>query len=475
MNTKTFKLIKKVMAMLVIVMLLGTTITSAASGSTSVITSLKTSSNNIKQFKSFLKELNTDIQEMSSTTQNVDTLKASILDKIEELENEYNNGGTTYIADQLTYQVLTSDATSSSSLITSLTSSIKSFLGNTSLANSSLKPDEEIYIQAKTAENITEESKYNVKLHGNIYYSETNSDKWILLIHPTSMSGQSITNVLGEMYLDQGYNIIAPDLRGFGDSEGSVAMGYLESLDMWDWLTYLNDNYNVSEVIAHGISLGGATTIFLSGLTVDNETLKDQNVIGVIEDCGYTTMVGMVRSVVNSVADNKLAEIILGLVGKGSLEDLVTDEKIKDYLLNEIDVGMTEENIDTLQNGQNSLVNCEVPVLIMHGTKDTIVPYENSDLAFEALTSDDAKTPYVQRCVAEGQAHAFIVIGMHKTEYQGQVNKFLKKAETIAQNGGTNSGDKISTETLSSTETGTETSTNVITKAWSLIKSIFNR
>ena len=61
------------------------------------------------------------------------------------------------------------------------------------------------------------------------------------------MNGKLMAQALAKMYLNQGYNVLAPDLRGFGKSDGSVAMGYLESLDTWDWLTYINNsNYHIN-------------------------------------------------------------------------------------------------------------------------------------------------------------------------------------------------------------------------------------
>ena len=114
---------------------------------------------------------------------------------------------------------------------------------------------------------------------------------------------------LGEMYLEQGYNILAPDLRGAGNTSGSNGMGYLESLDVFDWLTYLNNRYsnNCSQILVHGVSLGGATTLFLSGLEVDGQTIKDKNVIGLVDDCGYTSMTGIIKDLLNTVGDSELA------------------------------------------------------------------------------------------------------------------------------------------------------------------------
>lgn len=275
---------------------------------------------------------------------------------------------------------------------------------------------------ANTAGKLSGE-EYRVKLSGNIYFSNPDengnptSDKWVVLVHGFLMSGESITNTLGQMYLDQGFNILAPDMRGFGNSEGSVALGYLESLDMWDWITYINENYseNCDEIIVHGLSLGGATTVFLSGLEVDGETLKDKNVIGLIEDCGYSSM----------------SEIVATSAS--------TDDP-KAYIMDSLDVGLTEENFDELENGLNSIAKCSVPLLIIHGTDDTTVPFENSDRIYNAAVANK-NIPYVQRYSAEGQGHAFIFMGTNYDEYKGHVETFVNKAENISFENNTNKNE----------------------------------
>ena len=143
------------------------------------------------------------------------------------------------------------------------------------------------------------------------------------------MNGQSMADAVGQMYLDQGYNILAPDSRGYGTSEGSVAMGYVESLDVWDWLTYLNSTYGdkCQQVIIHGVSLGGATTVFASGLEVNGKTLKDQKVIGLVEDCGYTSLTGIIKGMLGSSnsSDASSAELsakVLGISNKDNLSSL---------------------------------------------------------------------------------------------------------------------------------------------------------
>ena len=84
---------------------------------------------------------------------------------------------------------------------------------------------------------------YEVNLHANIYKhvdenGNEDSDKWVVLIHPFMLNGSMIASKIGPYYYEKGYNIIAPDLRSFGDSEGEVALGFLESLDIYN-LAYI--------------------------------------------------------------------------------------------------------------------------------------------------------------------------------------------------------------------------------------------
>ena len=242
--------------------------------------------------------------------------------------------------------------------------------------------------------------------------------------------------LIGAIYLDQGFNVIAPDLRGCGSSEGKSTMGYLESLDVYDWLTYLNSAYpnNCNEIIVHGVSLGGATTLFLSGLEVDGVSIKDKKVIGVIEDCGYTSMTGIINDLFGSLGDSELVAKVLGLLNKVDLGNLgntlASDSLVKNLLINTIDVGLTEENFDEKQNALNSLANAEVPILIIHGNADSTVPFENSDRVYETAMNNN-KIPYVQRFIAEDENHAFIIMGNKYNVYEGHVQNFIAKAEEI--------------------------------------------
>ncbi len=288
--------------------------------------------------------------------------------------------------------------------------------------------DETVNITAETAGSVLGADQ-RVSLSGNIYYATLangeRSNKWAVLIHGFMMTGDLMASAVGQMYLDQGYNVLAPDLRGAGNSQGKTGMGYSESLDIWDWLTFLNTNYSVDEVIVHGISLGGATTLQLWSQKEQGRDLVSQHVVGLVDDCGYTSMTGIIQGLLATPDGiNELAQM-LNLPELPSLYDLIGEENIKKFLINFVGVGLNESNFDYYQDTfAAGRVFSDVPILVIHGTNDTTVPYNNSVTVINEAKNRNLKTTFWS---VEGQPHAFIVAGINKQEYRNQVINFVNE------------------------------------------------
>ena len=90
---------------------------------------------------------------------------------------------------------------------------------------------------------------------------------------------------LGYMYHhSMGYNIILPDLHAHGQSDGeSIQMGWKDRLDALLWCEVADSVFR-SPMVVHGISMGAATTMMLSG-----EENLPLGVSHFVEDCGYTS------------------------------------------------------------------------------------------------------------------------------------------------------------------------------------------
>ena len=484
MRKISFMSVKKLVAIMILIIMVITPVISQAAfnfwpfgNKDSADKAVSNKYRDIEDYKSFLNNSKSYIQGIDRNM-SVDEMKNAIFDKIMELQDNYSNtSAIPYISNKILNETISSTETNPSRFLDSIISIIQSSLGNTNIALNSLEPNVIVDDMVATTAGKLSGETYQVNLSGNIYYADVDtsgnptSNKWVVLVHGFMMNGQAMADALGEIYLDQGFNILAPDLRGFGNSggnKGKGGMGYLDSLDIWDWLTYLNEHYTCNEIIVHGVSLGGATTIFLSGLEVDGQTITDKHVIGLVEDCGYTSMTGIVQDLLNTVGNNELVAKILGIFDATGLSDVIDRDTIKDMLINQVDVGLTAENFDEHENALASLEKSSLPILIIHGTSDTTVPFENSTRVYETAMNN-VNIPYVQRFEAEGEQHAFIILGNKENVYEGHVDNFISEAEAIM------SGKTVDKESDYQEETAENTSfIGGLIKALKLIKNMFS-
>lgn len=146
-----------------------------------------------------------------------------------------------------------------------------------------------------------------------------------------------------------GYNVLLPDLQFHGLSEGNaIQMGWKDRLDVQKWIDLVINKYGEETQLAvHGISMGAATTMMLSG---ENQPSQ---VKCFVEDCGYT-----------SVWDEFSQEIDteFGLPPFPLLHVASSLSKLK--------FGWSFTEASALK----AVSRCQLPMLFIHGDADTFVP-----------------------------------------------------------------------------------------------------
>ena len=90
-----------------------------------------------------------------------------------------------------------------------------------------------------------------------------------------------------KMFHDAGFNVLAPDDRGHGQSQGNyIGYGWPDRLDYLKRINQIiKKQGQQSQIALYGVSMGGATVMYLSG-----EKLPSQ-VKSIVEDCGYTSII----------------------------------------------------------------------------------------------------------------------------------------------------------------------------------------
>lgn len=114
------------------------------------------------------------------------------------------------------------------------------------------------------------------------------SDKVAVLIHGYTDNGMAMM-AIASIYGRMGYNILLPDLHAHGLSQGDVVeMGWKERWDVLRWInvadSMFTDGKRNSRMVLHGVSMGAATVMNVSG-----EKLPSC-VKCFVEDCGYTSV-----------------------------------------------------------------------------------------------------------------------------------------------------------------------------------------
>lgn len=215
-------------------------------------------------------------------------------------------------------------------------------------------------------------SKDGLKLQAIYRMQENESHDWIISIHGYKDS-HTFMLPYGAAFYKKGYNVLMPDNRAHGKSEGRyIGMGWLDKEDIKEWIKWILSRDEEARIILHGISMGGATVMMTAGE-------NPEHVAGYIEDCGYTSVWDIFACVMKR--DYHLPAFPILYVCR-----IISRKKLKyDYV---------EASSIT------QIKKCQKPMLFIHGEKDGFVPTEMGYRVYEAF--EGTKELYI----AENAGHA---------------------------------------------------------------------
>ena len=195
--------------------------------------------------------------------------------------------------------------------------------------------------------------------------SKTASDKFAILVHGYK-SSSGVMAKYAKHYYDLGWNILVPDQRVHGKSQGKyIGMGCLEKKDMLGWVQVLLEKKSQAKILLHGVSMGAATVMLLSG-----EKNLPQNICALVSDCGYSS--------VNDQFTVQLKELF-GLPAFPLLQTTSLLSKIRaGYFFGE-------------GNCAKAVSKSNIPTLFIHGDKDTFVPFEMLEKVYAAASCEKEK------------------------------------------------------------------------------------
>ena len=218
--------------------------------------------------------------------------------------------------------------------------------------------------------NVSLKSQDDLNLHAA--YIDQNSHIYMIMVHGYRGDGASIISPIKQMK-KAGYNLLIPDLRGHGFSEGDyIGMGWDDREDIIQWIDYLLSKDPHASIILYGVSMGGATVMDVAG-----EKLPHQ-VKAIIEDCGYTSVWDIFKAHIDM--NNIESEVALHMAS------LVTKIRAGYYL----------EDVRPIEQVKKS----QTPMLFIHGDDDCFVPYYMLDELYNAANCKKEKL------IIKGAGHA---------------------------------------------------------------------
>ena len=216
----------------------------------------------------------------------------------------------------------------------------------------------------------------------------------MIMVHGYRGDGASIISPIKQMK-KAGYNLLIPDLRGHGFSEGDyIGMGWDDREDIIQWIDYLLSKDPHASIILYGVSMGGATVMDVAG-----EKLPHQ-VKAIIEDCGYTSVWDIFKAHIDM--NNIESEVALHMAS------LVTKIRAGYYL----------EDVRPIEQVKKS----QTPMLFIHGAEDNFVPFSMVNELYNAATCPKEKL------VIQGAGHANSCSVNSELYYQ-TIFRFIEKYE----------------------------------------------
>ena len=188
-----------------------------------------------------------------------------------------------------------------------------------------------------------------------------------------------------------GYNVVMPDLYASGMSDGEMLrMGWLDRLDVLQLL----DVFKADTMVVHGVSMGAATTMMMSG----EEMPEDIRDLRFVADCGYT-----------SVWDEFAGEL-KNQFGLPAFPLMYTTS-----LLCQLRYGWNFDEASALRQ----VAKCQYPMFFIHGDSDDFVP------TYMVHQLYDAKSAPKELWITKGTDHAHSYKN-HRAEYVARVRRFLE-------------------------------------------------
>ncbi|MHA7136965.1 alpha/beta hydrolase [Rossellomorea arthrocnemi] len=242
-------------------------------------------------------------------------------------------------------------------------------------------------------ETVEVETDDGLTLRAQYLENESPNGKSVILAHGYKGNSEQMPEIT-RFYYEEGYNILKPDARGHGKSEGDyIGYGWDDRLDYKEWINLLINEKSEESIFLHGFSMGAATVLMTSG-----EDLPEE-VKGIIADSGYTSLEEELTHQLNYLYRLPAFPIM-------EVTSVVT----------KVRAGYSFSEASALEQVKRN----RVPLFIIHGDQDELVPTEMANRLYEA--TNGMKELWI--VPGAGHTEGFTV---EEEEYKKRVKGFIEE------------------------------------------------
>ncbi|GHV02323.1 alpha/beta hydrolase [Spirochaetia bacterium] len=256
-----------------------------------------------------------------------------------------------------------------------------------------------LWLDTMPCEDVNIRSRDGLTL-GGYYLERTKRAGTVIIAHGYTTRAKGFSSFAQYFYEQLGYNVLLPNARGYGNSEGKyIGFGWQERLDYLDWIDWVKTRTGTAgtaRIVLFGVSMGAATVMMTGGEALPPE------VKAIIEDCGYT-------SVEDELIYQGKTTFHLNLTGNSPLFKAINRQAEKH-------LGYSFKEASSLEQ----VKKIKVPTLFIHGEADTFVPTKMVYPLYEACAAP--KELYVVPGAGHGKA-----CQTDPAEYEKRVSQFLEK------------------------------------------------
>ena len=193
------------------------------------------------------------------------------------------------------------------------------------------------------------------------YFKTPGAKRTVVCMHGWRSSWSIDFGMSAPHWIEQGCNLLIPEQRGQNNSGGDhIGFGLIERFDCLDWANYAAQLCPELPIYLSGVSMGASTVLMAAGLELPSQ------VKGIIADCGFTSPYAIWKHVIKN-------NLHMGFGIKGVMANAICKKRIN----------FGADSYSTIEALQNSTV----PVLLIHGDKDSFVPVDMSYENYEACTA----------------------------------------------------------------------------------------